>query len=97
MRIKPPHEFSRPRRPIHNYLGYWKASEYRAWLLFYSLPILLNYLPPGYVHHFALLIASMHILLNTAVSSDDIDAAENMLNTFFKYVPELYPEKNVFI
>ena len=93
MRIKPPHEFSRPPRPIRNYLGYWKASEYRAWLLFYSLPILLNYLPPDYVHHFALLIASMHILLNTAISSDDIDAAENMLNTFFKYVPELYPEK----
>ena len=87
MRIKPPHEFSRPRRPIRNYLGYWKAS---AWLLFYSLPT-------DYMHHFALLITSMHILLNTAISSDDIDAAENMLNTFFKYVPELYPEKNVFI
>ena len=93
MRIKPPHEFSRPPRPILNCLGYWKASEYKTWLLFFSLPILLNYLPPDYVHHFALLVTSMHILLNTAISSGDIDEAENMLNTFFKYVPEYYPEK----
>ena len=93
MRIKPPHEFGRSPRPIRTSLGYWKASEYRNWLLFYSLPILLNCLPPDYVHHFALLVTSMHILLNSSISPDDIDAAETMLETFYKHVPEYYPDK----
>ena len=48
---------------------------------------------PDYVHHFALLVISMHILLNTSISSDDIDAAETMLETFYKHVPEYYPDK----
>ena len=93
MRIKPPHEFGRSQRPIRTSSGYWKASEYRNWLLFNSLPILLNCLPPDYVHHFALLVTSIHILLNSSISSDDIDAAEKMLETFYKYVPEYYPDK----
>ena len=38
LRIKPPHEFRRSPRPISKRF-YWKASEYRAWLLYYSLPV----------------------------------------------------------
>lgn len=43
---RPPSEFSRPPRSIHKHLKFWKASEFRNWLLFYSLPLLLHVLPP---------------------------------------------------
>lgn len=56
LRIKPPHEFERSPRPI-SVSHFWKASKYRSWLLYYSLPILNDILPPDYVHHFALLVS----------------------------------------
>ena len=64
MNQRPPHEFSRPPRSIKSHLAYWKESEFRSWILFYSLPLLLHVLPPLYFHHFALLVCAIHILLN---------------------------------
>ena len=78
LRIKPPHEFQRSPRPI-SVSHFWKASEFRSWLLYYSLPILKDILPPYYVHHFALLVTSMHILLGTNLSVELINDAERML------------------
>ena len=91
LRIKPPHEFQRSPRPI-SVSHFWKASEYRSWLLYYSLPILKDILPPDYVHHFALLVSSMHILLGTNLSVELINDAERMLLEFYNLMPELYPE-----
>lgn len=67
-----------------------KLSEFRNWLLFYSLPLLVNYLPPLYFHHFALLVCSMHLLLQKQVTPIMCNAAEEMLQDFYKLVPELY-------
>ena len=39
LQIRPPHEFRRTPRSLEKTLNYWKASEFRAWLLFYSVPI----------------------------------------------------------
>ena len=44
------------------------------WLLFYSLPILVQSLPPDCSNHFALLATAMHILLGSR-----LDAAHEML------------------
>ncbi len=41
LRIKPSYEFRRTPRSIHT-SKYWKVSEYRAWLLIYSIPVLLQ-------------------------------------------------------
>lgn len=38
--IKPPHELSRRPRSLETSLKFWKASEYRSFLLFYAIPIL---------------------------------------------------------
>ena len=38
---QPPLEFSRPPRSIRSHLAYWKATEFRSWVLFYSLPLLI--------------------------------------------------------
>ena len=90
LKQRPPTEFSRPPRSIQKHLKYWKASELRNWLLFYSLPILLDHLPSLYWHHYSLLVCSMHLLLSDAISPVLIDAAEQMLADFYLLIQELY-------
>ena len=93
LRQRPPLEFSRPPRSIQKHLSYWKASELRNWLLFYSLPLLINHLPPLYWHHYALLVCAIHILLSDRLHLAEIDAAEQMLWDFYTLLPNLYGEQ----
>lgn len=90
----PPNEFSRMPRTIRNHLKFWKATEFRNWMLYYSLPLLLGHLPPVYWHHYALLVCAMHILLQNETNAVLINAAELMLKDFCKLLPELYGQKN---
>ena len=80
LKQRPPSEFSRPPRSIQRHLNYWKATELRSWLLFHSLPLLLDFLPSLYFHHFSLLVCALHILLLDCLSCSQIDAAEVMLH-----------------
>ena len=89
----PRHECSRPPRSITKHLSYWKAHEFCLWLLFYSLPVLLDHLPSLYLHHFSLLVTAMHILLNAELSHTQLAAAEEMLNLFCSFLPELYGDR----
>ena len=75
---------------IQKHLKYWKAFELRSWLLFYSLPILLDHLPFLYRHHYTLLVSVMHILLGDSITPSFIDVAEQMLFDFCLLIPELY-------
>ena len=90
LKLRPPCEFSRPPRSIKKHFKYWKASELRNWLLFYSLPLLLAYLPSLYWHHYALLVCAMHILLGDRIALAQVDAAHQMLVDFCVLLPELY-------
>ena len=94
LRQRPPHEFTRPPRSVLNHRNYWKASELRNWLLFYSLPILMMCLPPLYLHHYALLVCAIHILLQESLATSQITAAELMLCDFVALLPELYGERS---
>ena len=89
---RPPQEFSRPPRSIKKHIKFWKASEFRSWLLYYSLPILLNYLPSLYWHHYALLVCAIHILLKDSITHASLEAAERMLADFHNFLPALYGE-----
>ena len=86
----PPHDFTRAPRSIKRHRNYWKASEFRNFLLYYSLPLLIDVLSPLYFHHYGLLVCAMHILLQTQVSDTQIQAAQNMLDDFYILLPELY-------
>lgn len=90
----PPHEFTRSPRSISSELSYWKASEFRYWLLFYSLPLLVNVLPPLYLHHMSLLVCAMHILLSKDITVEECCAAEEMLLDFYHLLPELYGDES---
>jgi len=94
LKQRPPSEFSRPARSIRRHVQYWKATELRSWLLFYSLPLLLDFLPSLYFHHFALLVCALHILLQDCLSTTQINAAEEMLRDFTTLLPELYGERS---
>ena len=88
----PPTEISRSPRSLIKHLAYWKASEFRSWLLFYSLPLLHDVLPPLYFHHFSLLVCAIHILLQKHITLTECGAAEEMLLDFYSILPELYGE-----
>ena len=89
--IKPISEIQRLPRSLDS-LSFYKASEYRAWLLFYVLPVISPFLPSEYVHHLSLLVASMHILLSDKVKKDDLAVAHDMLSTFYISSGELYSD-----
>ena len=94
LKQKPPHDFTRAPRSIQKHMKHWKASEFRVWLLFYSLPLHLNKLPPLFYHHYALLVCALHLLLQEDLKISDIDVAEEMLKDFCALLPELYGKEN---
>lgn len=89
LQLKPPGQFHRSPREI-SHIKLWKASELRAWLLFYSLPILQHYWPSEYVHHWSLLVFSIHLLLSSRITISDIEVVDSALKTFYLRVPEMY-------
>ena len=91
LNLKPPDNFRIHARSLFE-RAHWKASEYRAWLLYYSLPILVTILPGDYVHHYALLVCSMHVLLNDVITVEDLKFSKKALNAFYELLPTLYSQ-----
>ncbi|XP_029176946.1 uncharacterized protein LOC114945028 [Nylanderia fulva] len=86
LQIKPPCEITRTPRSI-NERNLWKASEWKNFLLYYSLICLQNVMPLQYVRHWFLFICSMHIFLQEKINGVDFSTAKNAL----KIVPESQP------
>ena len=93
LKIKPPHEFRRSPRSLEKSGKYWKASELKAWLLYYCIPTLFDLLHADYLLHLSLLVKSMHILLNSEISLNDLEMAKKMLHIFYKTIVQLYPQE----
>ncbi|XP_062520465.1 uncharacterized protein LOC134195459 [Corticium candelabrum] len=87
--IKPPDYVKRVPRGLQ-WLGRWKASEFRSWLLFYGIPCLWGILPSCYLNHFALLTEGIFIFLSAKLSEDSIKRAETVLQAFFEQLEPLY-------
>ena len=75
---KPPRRITRSPRPITDRAN-WKASEWRSWLLFYSLPCLQNVLPEKYWKHWAKLVAVAQILSSNSISKKDLEEANTLI------------------
>lgn len=73
---------------------YWKASELRAWLLFYSFPVLHNILPDVYLHHFSLLIGVVYTLLLEYISQAQVHVTEQLWVKFVTNNHVLYGERS---
>ncbi|XP_061191434.1 uncharacterized protein LOC133199606 isoform X2 [Saccostrea echinata] len=88
--LKPSLDISRLPRSIENDLKYWKASEYRSFLLYFGAPVLYGILDSVRFQHFLHLVNAMHILLKEGSSHDQISDAESMLFNFCADFEVLY-------
>ena len=70
--------------------GRWKASEYRSFILFYSVPCMWGILPLKYFIHLMLLVEATYILLKSSISQEELNEAKQMLVIFCSSVESLY-------
>ena len=90
--IKPPSTITRTPRSLTE-RKYWKASEYRAFLFYYSLPVMMGLLPTEYFEHFSLLCHGIYILNSTTISTSDLNKANKLLHRFYYLFASLYSER----
>ena len=90
LNIKPTSSVSRLPRSIENDLKYWKASEYRSFLLYYGAPILNGILDEDKFSHYLLFANAIYILLMSGSTDIDVTRAEIMLFEFVNLFAQLY-------
>ena len=66
------------------------ASEHRSWVLYYAIPVLKGILNKDYLEHFVLFSEAIWLLLQSCISSSDVDKAEQMLHHFCVMFPAYY-------
>ena len=88
-KLRPPLFVKRAPRSLSD-LKYWKASEYRSFLLYYGPVVIKDVISPAQYGHFLLLSESIFILLKEEIQSQELQKAENMLEYFVSSVGDLY-------
>ncbi|XP_051243573.1 uncharacterized protein LOC127356108 isoform X2 [Dicentrarchus labrax] len=94
LRLRPPSEITRSPRSLKCW-EVWKASEWRAFLLFYAVSVLPGILYPPFLQHYFYFSFSVHILLQESISQHDLQLAHKSLVQFVEEMKELYGEENV--
>ncbi|XP_039308606.1 uncharacterized protein LOC105204984 isoform X2 [Solenopsis invicta] len=94
LNIKPPCEVTRTPRSIQD-RQLWKASEWKNFLLYYSLLCVLDIIPPVYAKHWSLLVFSMHIYLKDKIDKNELKIAKKALQKFVFKVETLYGQEFV--
>ncbi|XP_064456969.1 uncharacterized protein LOC135367607 [Ornithodoros turicata] len=87
--IRPPISFTRLSRSLSEH-AFWKATEWRNWVLYFMLPTLNGVLPVRYLVHASLLTESLFLLLQDSIKESDIDTADHLLQTFVHDTERLY-------
>lgn len=89
--IQPPNFITRAPRGVSK-RKFWKASEYRSWLFFYSLPVMWGILHTDYYQHYVLLCEAIYIL-NSSVNPRQLKKCSKLLRHFYFKFPTLYSER----
>ncbi|CAH3169894.1 unnamed protein product [Porites lobata] len=95
--IHPPMNITRTPRPIETHRKYFKATEYRNWLFYYSVPCLVGVLPDVYLHHFMLLAFSVWLVNQQTISPEEVNQSGNLLAKFVMLMDALYSERHMTI
>lgn len=82
LEIKPPNVITRTPRSMLKNLAHFKASELRAFLLYYSLPCLWGLLEEDYFQHLLLLVNAIFLLLQDSIPPSNIERSSSMLVHF---------------
>ena len=88
--IHPPDFVERLPRDLEKHYHHFKATELQNWLLFYGPVCLRGYLPDKYYHHFVSFSEAIHILLGDHISEEDLQRAEQLLDSFYMHFSEYY-------
>lgn len=91
--IKPSSVATRPRKIAD--LSFYKAKDYRNFLLYYGRPSLSGTLSRDRLDHFDLFASAIYLLLKEKVSTEDVDIAERRLEQFVARFHELYHESYI--
>lgn len=78
-----------PRSLLKN-LAHFKASELRAFLLYYAVPCLWGLLEEDYFQHLLLLVNAIFLLLQDSISQSDIEKSSSLLLHFCTRMEALY-------
>lgn len=89
--IHPTSDVSRLPRLIKD-LQYWKASEYRSFLLYYWAPTLQSIIGSDYFQHYLKLVQALFLLLKYASTTNEIDHEEMLLYSFCRQFANFYDE-----
>lgn len=76
---------------------FYAGSQLRAWLLYFSLPVLKGILSSTYYSHLAYLVAAMHLLLGESISEIDLQNAQAFLLKFYVDMERLYGKYGYYI
>jgi len=88
--IKVPTQVTRRPRSLSKHLAYWKASEVRSWILYFSVPILSSFLPQSYYLHWCCFVLGFWLLLQPSISPAHLQLADGLLKTFYQQLATLY-------
>lgn len=80
--LKPTLDISRLPRSIETDLKYWKASEYRSFLLYFGAPVMYGILDNNRFNHYLQLVNGIRILLKFGSTEEEVSEAEAMLFNF---------------
>lgn len=89
-KISPPSSVQRMPRCIKNQLGYWKALEYKMFLMMYSVLVLKDLMEEQYYEHHCQLVSAIYLLSQDSISPDDIQRASELLHIYVMRFQELY-------
>ena len=89
MEMTPNNDIKRCPRTIKD-LDFWRASEFKHFLLFWGPVILRKFLKDDFYNHFMLLSSGIYRLLKEDITSRDLEAATSALTSFSIYTESLY-------
>lgn len=87
--VKPPRDLYRLPGKLSNRSN-WKAAQWKAWLFYYSIPILYGILSNEIMQNYALFVHSMYILSKEFITEVELDKCEEDLMIFVAKFEQLY-------
>jgi len=87
--IRVPDEINRLPRSLED-RKFWKATEFRSFLLIYSPVILMEVLPKKFYTHWLLLCNAIRLLFQDTVTAVMVTTSRKCLYKFVTLIPELY-------
>lgn len=94
-RIRPPYFIKRHPSNIKEHSSHWKASDCRAWLFYYSIPVLFGVMKAEFFHHYLLFVEAIYIFNLDNISSQQLEHGEDMIIKFCGMYASLYGDQHM--